>query len=121
MPFSDTTLFTTSDILAREGEILKDVPFVNRHEIVKSLISDRIRARFPDIDDAEDYIENPEIFGECAICLNLALVLRENSTRKDDIYAIRAEFYQRRFEDEFIRAMNVIVIDDSSVDFEILR
>lgn len=121
MPFSDITLFTTSDILAREGEILENVPFINRHEVVKSLITDRIRARFPDIDDAEEYIENPEIFSECAICLNLSLVLRENSTRKDDIYGVRAEFYQRRFEEEFLRAMNVIVIDDSSGDVEILR
>ena len=121
MSFSETTLFTTSDILARESKILENVPSINRHEIVKSLITDRIHARFPDIDDVEDHIENPEIFSECAICLNLALVLRENSTHKDDIYAVRAEFYQRKFEEEFLGAMNVIVINGSSADVEILR
>ncbi|MCD6594240.1 hypothetical protein J7L68_01005 [bacterium] len=121
MSFADITLFTTSDILSREGEILENVPFVNRHEVVKSLITDRIHARFPDIDEPEDYIENPEIFCEPAICLNLSLVLRENSTHRDDIYAIRSEFYQRRFEEEIDKALTSIIIEDYSIGVELLR
>jgi len=121
MSFSDETLFTTSDILAREGEILKNVPFVNKHDLVKYIIEGRITERFSHIDDPIAQIDDSSVFREAAILLNLALVLRENSSRKDDIFAVRAEFYLRQFEREMERAYNKLnfsEIDDDGVEME---
>ena len=111
MFFSDTTLFTTSDITAREGEILENIPFINRHEVVKHIIEERIKARFPDIADPISEISDPSVFAEAGVCLNLALVLRENSSHKDDIFAVRAELYQRIFEKEILRAFDSLKFD----------
>ena len=121
MSFSDETLFTTSDILAREGEILKNVPFVNKHDLVKYIIEGRIIEKFSHIDDPISQIDDASVFREAAIFLNLALVLRENSSAKDDIFSIRAEFYLRQFEREMERAYNKLnfsEIDDDGVEME---
>ncbi len=122
MSFSDITLYTTSDILVREGEILENVPFINRHDVVKHIIEERIKSRFPDISDPVSEISDPSVFKDAGIFLNLALILRENSSRKDDIFAVRAEFYQRMFEKEILRAFDSLKFDtEKNEGVEIVR
>jgi len=121
MSWDDFTLFLTSDLLAREGELLDDLPFINRHEVVKHIIGERIIARFNRISEPLVEIANPQLFAETALCLNLAMVLRENSTRRDDIFAVRAEFYQRRFEEELERAFAAVKFDEAESGVELVR
>ncbi|RKZ34052.1 hypothetical protein DRQ33_02980 [bacterium] len=124
MGWMETTLFTTSDILSREGELLKDLPLIDRHDLVLEILGQKIEHRFSHLEQPEEKITNPEIFREAALNLNLAIVLRDNSSRKDDIYAVRAEFYQRRFEQEFQQAIEMVQLDTESQSvggIEILR
>lgn len=121
MSWNDEKLFATSELLAREGELLEGLPFVNRHEVAKHIIEQRIVKKFSHIDDPLSQIVDPKIFSEAAICLNIALVLRENSSRKDDIFSIRAEFYQRRFEEELMRVFSILRLTSASAGVEILR
>ena len=121
MLWENTIFFTTSDLLAREAELLDGVQFVNRHDIVKHIIEERIKSRLSHIVEPLDEISEPAVFKESALCLNLAIVLRENSTRKDDIFAVRAEFYQRRFEEEIERAFASIKLETEESGIEIVR
>ncbi len=121
MSWDDTILFLTSDIMSREGELLDNLSFVNRHEVVKHIIEERIKAKYPHIANPLDEIIDPVIFGESAICLNLSLVLRENSIRKEDTYAIRAEFYHRRYREEFARAIAAMEFENEDAGIEIIR
>ena len=121
MSWLDITLFATSDLHSREGELLDGLPFVNRHDVVKHIIEERIKARFNQIAEPLDEMMNPQVFAESAICLNLAMVLRENSARRDDIFAIRAEFYQRRFEEELERAFASIEFSETQSGVELVR
>ncbi len=121
MSWDDALLFTTADLLAREGKLLENVEFPNRHAVVKEIVGERIKARFPHIDDPLSEIVDPSVFSEAALCLNLAIVLRENSTRKDDLFSVRAEFYQRRFEQELERAFSKVRFSTEETGIEIVR
>ena len=121
MNWNDTLLFATTEILSREGELLNNISFINRHEVVKHLIEERIKNRFSHLESPLDEISNPTVFKEAAICLNISIILRENSYRRDDIFSIRSEFYQRRFEEEMERAFSILKINDENLGVELVR
>jgi len=121
MSLYDAVFFTPSDLFAREGALLEDLPIIDRHDLVIEILADKLSKRFPEIDDPAAKVKNPKIFREAAINLNLSLVLRENSSYPDDIYAVRAEFYHRRFLDELEQALEVVQFEGEDVGVEFQR
>ena len=122
MSLYDAVFFTHSDLFAREGGLLADLPIIDHHDLVVETLAEKLAQRFPDIEDPAGSLKNPNVFREAAINLNLSLVFRENSSHPEDIYAVRAEFYWRRYLEEFEQAVEVAQFEgEEDVGVELQR
>ncbi len=108
MNWDEITLYSPDDLLTYDKELLMQIGDYYRHEEVKNIIAERITYRFSHLDDPLSLIDDVSLLKNSGVLLNLALVMRENSTRRGDIFYLKAIYYETKFERELQRALSVI-------------
>ena len=108
MNWDEITLYSPDNLLPYDKELLMQIGDYYRHEEVKNIIAERITYRFSHLDDPLSLIYDVSLLKNSGVLLNLALVMRENSTRRGDIFYLKAIYYETKFERELQRALSVI-------------